>query len=68
MAKKEFKVGEVFKCGLIKLKCIEMRGCENCYFEDYCIFGLEQSKYIRGECLAENRLDNKDVVFKKVED
>lgn len=68
MAKTEFKVGETFQCGLIKLKCVKMKDCEKCYFEDYCILGLKQSKSIHGECLAEKRFDKKDVVFIKVKD
>ena len=34
MEKKEFKVGEVFQCGLIKLKYVEQRtglGCYDCF-------------------------------------
>lgn len=67
MVKTEFKIGERFKCGLIELKCIKGKGCENCYFEDYCILNLKQPKSICGECLAKKRKDNKDVVFVKID-
>lgn len=33
MEKKEFKVGEVFTAGLVKLKCVEGESCEGCVFE-----------------------------------
>lgn len=40
MAKKEFKVGEVFWCGLIKLKVEKVRciasWCDGCFFHFRC--------------------------------
>lgn len=35
MEKKEFKVGEVFDAGLVRLKCVEGDTCDRCIFEDY---------------------------------
>ena len=36
MEKKEFKIGEVFLCGLVKLKCIKSDCvCEGCYLNDF---------------------------------
>lgn len=35
MEKKEFKVGEVFTAGLVRLKCVEGDTCDRCIFEDY---------------------------------
>lgn len=35
MKKKEFKVGEVFTAGLVRLKCVEGDTCDRCIFEDY---------------------------------
>ena len=35
MEKKEFKVGEVFDAGLVRLKCVEGDICDRCIFEDY---------------------------------
>lgn len=38
MEKKEFKVGEVFDAGLVRLKCVDAPepdlGCEGCIFND----------------------------------
>lgn len=68
MAKKEFKIGEVFQCGLIKLKCEGRHygACANCYFryKDDCsdVFDLV------GSCYASDREDKTDVIFVKVEE
>lgn len=35
MEKKEFKVGEVFAAGLVRLKCVEGDTCDRCIFEKY---------------------------------
>lgn len=63
MKKKEFKVGEVFQCGLIKLKCVkDDNSCDHCYFKGVC-------KYeVTGGCCSEDREDKTNVVFVKVED
>lgn len=69
MKKKEFKIGETFQCGLVKLKCIEAYDstCKGCYFED--IFETQCQSFI-GNCGMIDRDDKKDVIFKlvKVED
>jgi hypothetical protein len=39
--------------------------CDNCCFNTEVCDGL---KKIRGECIAENRADNKDVYFKEIKD
>lgn len=67
MSKKEFKVGEVFQCGLVKLKCIKYCGIiQKC---DACFFGYtECSHKILGSCSKINREDKTDVIFVKVED
>lgn len=63
MEKKEFKIGEVFQCGLVKLKCIKSSSlCANCYFIRRC------NHEITGYCFAESRDDKTDVIFVKVED
>lgn len=65
MSKKEFKVGEVFQYGEVRLKCIEdyLNGipCDGCYFKGRC-------EDVRMACAWFDRADNKDVVFIKVED
>lgn len=68
MAKKEFKVGETFQCGLVKLKCekVHCETCMDCYFryEDNCEVFF---KFI-GSCCASNRVDKTNVIFVKVEE
>ena len=64
----EFKVGEVFQCGLLKLKVVEWpdgsqcTGCDldviaDCYGQLYSLVGL-----------CRNRKDNKNVIFRIVEE
>lgn len=68
MAKKEFKVGEVFQCGLVKLKCVkENHGCRGCLLDEECdCYG--QLRTIVGECSGITREDKTNVIFIKVED
>lgn len=63
MNNKEFKVGEVFQCGLIKLK-VEKSGrkCDGCYLINGC------KLTITGPCSQESREDKTDVIFVKVEE
>lgn len=75
MTKKEFKVGEVFQCGLVKLKVIEDKNqldcsdCDRCFFADCCdVSGLHISEHIASSCIASERIDGKNVSFVKVED
>lgn len=71
MAKKEFKIGEVFQCGLVKLKCCEdviyrTERCEKCFFNYYgeC---ADRFANIAGNCSHLNREDKTNVIFIKVE-
>lgn len=67
MKKKEFKVGEVFQCGLVKLRCEEKRnGCEGCAF--YNVDWCEDIYPFAGPCNKEDRYNDDDVIFVKVED
>lgn len=70
MPRKEFKVGEVFQCGLIKLRCEESRitgsCCEGCFFHFSCF--KETTENIAGPCARTHRNDKTDVIFVKVED
>lgn len=70
MAKKEFKVGEVFQCGLIKLKVEKVRSiagcCDGCFFHFCCL--KETVRTIAGPCARTHREDKTDVVFVKVEE
>lgn len=68
MAKKEFKVGEEFQFGMIKLKCEESKyGCSGCYFYRFSN-ACKEFEEVAGNCLSENREDEKDVIFVKVEE
>ena len=57
MEKKEFKVGEVFDAGLVRLKCVEGDTCDRCICTDMII----------GPCEHIDRQDNKDVIFIKAD-
>ena len=65
MEKKEFKVGEVFTAGLVRLKCVEGDKCDRCIFEkdNYC----SCTDMIIGPCEHIDRQDNKDVIFIKAD-
>lgn len=70
MAKKEFKIGEVFQCGLIKLKCVEsideLNPCKECVLASHV--GCVGAIGILGGCSAFNREDETNVIFVKVEE
>lgn len=70
MGKKEFRIGETFQCGLVKLKCCEKviddtERCEKCFFNYYgkCIDKFN----IAGYCSHLNREDKTNIIFVKVE-
>lgn len=69
MEKKEFKVGEEFQCGLVKLKCVKQEkglGCSSCFFDNFSsCFSLTP---LTGECDKRVREDKTDVIFVKVEE
>lgn len=68
-AKKEFKVGEVFQCGLVKLKVVKQEKfgtCTGCALD-----GLEYCSAVQefiGSCYHADREDKTDIVFVKVEE
>lgn len=67
MAKKEFKIGETFQFGFVKLKCeVGHNRCDGCalFDIDYC----ENLCAFIGECDAKYRKDKTDVIFVKVEE
>lgn len=68
MAKKEFKVGEVFQFGLVKLRVVEEdeNSCLRCFFNGTYLCG-NTSKLI-GSCYDDEREDETNVVFVKVEE
>lgn len=70
MAKKEFKIGEVFQCGLVKLKCQKMpnyctplRRCEFCYLVPNI-----RCNHLGGNCSSHTREDKTDVIFVEVKE
>lgn len=69
MPKTEFKIGETFQCGLVKLKCEIKRDscCGGCFFNSP-MYECENNEYFIGSCLSKRRNDNTDVIFVKVED
>ena len=67
MAKKEFKIGEEFQCGLVKLICDEGGDCSKCFFDgvNYCCTVVSD---IVGPCDSRDREDKTSVVFVKVKE
>lgn len=67
MEKKEFKIGEVFQFGLVKLRVERTNcgSCEECFFRNLNCFELSD---IVGPCFCHDREDNTEVIFKKVEE
>lgn len=71
MAKTEFKVGEVFQCGMVKLR-VEMADenslfpCSTCFFSGSCY--IDRIEKAIGSCEWEKREDQTDVIFVKVDD
>lgn len=41
MEKKEFKVGEVFTAGLVRLKCVEGDTCDRCILKNTIIVHVQ---------------------------
>lgn len=65
MEKKEFKVGETFIAGLLKLKCVEAPDldleCKGCVFKSHILCG--EVYVVAGPCNHVDREDGKDVIF-----
>lgn len=70
MKRKEFKVGEVFKCGLVKLKAKKtnkvVHACRYCFISELTS-DCRAFKQVLGECIGLKREDKTDVIFVKVE-
>lgn len=68
MEKKEFKVGETFTAGLVRLKCVEApapdSGCEGCIFNYFTCGAVD---VIAGPCNHAEMEDDKDVIFIKAD-
>lgn len=72
MPKKEFKVGEVFQCGLVKLRVEEGKGCCKCIFYNQKYFKCDITqpalKKFLGSCSKNERKDKNNIIFIKVEE
>lgn len=68
MAKKEFKVGEVFQCGMVKLRVEndDLGSCDGCYLDELDCYG--QLSNLVGTCHYSDREDKQDVIFVKAEE
>lgn len=73
MAKKEFKIGQVFQFGNVKLKVVKSKEsfqCQGCFFHEskdvYCI--VQYVWDATGDCNPGKRKDKTPVKFVKVED
>lgn len=68
MAKKEFKVGEIFQLGLVKLR-VEKQDedvCTRCVL--YHFGNCDVVHEFTGSCFHKDREDNNNVMFVKVEE
>ena len=65
MTREEAKVGEVFKYNGVTLITIENNSCEGCFFNDGNICTREDELIF---CSAGYRNDNKNVIFKEMEE
>lgn len=74
MKKKEFKIGDTFQFGLIKLRVEEREEyccncCKGCYFLDNDDLQCgEEIEKLAGYCSSSVRSDGKNVAFVKVEE
>jgi hypothetical protein len=64
-------IGEIFEDGGVKLKVVSVESffCDGCYYqEDGCElqFANTDTKKACGQCGAQKRDDNKNVIFKEV--
>lgn len=62
----ERKIGEIFEYNGEWYQCIVGNGCENCAFNGIKCYTIADKDPI-GDCCADRRKDNKDVIFKKLE-
>ena len=67
MAKTEFKIGQTFQCGHVKLKVEKSKSCDKCFFNS-TMYECESNLYFMDSCIAKEREDKNDVIFVKVEE
>ena len=63
----ERKIGEIFEYNGEWYQCIVGNGCENCAFNERKCYTFTDNNDPIGDCCADRRKDNKDVIFKKLE-
>ena len=63
----ERKIGEIFEHDGEWYQCIIGNGCKNCPFNERKCYTIVDNGDLVGECCADRRKDNKDVIFKKLE-
>lgn len=68
MAKKEFKIGEEFQFGLVKLRVEkeDENSCLKCFFNKTLLCGRIDD--VTGGCFSIEREDGEEIVFVKVEE
>lgn len=70
MEKREYKIGETFQCGLVKLKVVETSGlnCSKCFFYPICTALGDDSSLLTeftGGCCIADRHDKGNIIFIK---
>ena len=63
----ERKIGEIFEYNGEWCQCIVGNDCENCAFNERKCYTVVDNGDPIGDCCADRRKDNKDVIFKKIE-
>lgn len=61
----DYKLGEEFQVGRVKLKCVLGKGCKGCHFEPF-YHCANVTKLITGACEKKKRKDIMDVIFRKI--
>lgn len=67
MAKKEFKIGEEFQCGHVKLRVEKSTICQGCFFNNP-MCNCAGNSYFIDSCISHQREDKTDVIFVEVEE
>ena len=62
----ERKIGEIFEYNGEWYQCIVGNGCENCAFNGRKCYIFTENNDPIGDCCADRRKDNKDVIFKRL--
>lgn len=63
----ERKIGEIFEYNGEWCQCIVGNNCKNCAFNEMKCYAIVDNGDPKGDCCADRRKDNKDVIFKKLQ-